>query len=180
MLDGEMYNPSDEELAIGRQRARRLTRLYNATHEDEVARRIEIITELFGAVGPRVEIEPPFRCDYGENILVGDNFYANFGCIILDCARVEIGSNVLLAPNVQIYTAAHPFDAAERASGREFARPISIGDNVWVGGGAIICPGVSIGENTIIGAGSVVTKNIPANVIAAGNPCRVLRENGGA
>lgn len=176
MLAGELYRAADEELTNGRLRARRLTRAFNGTHEDESTRRVEILCELLGAAGPRLEIEPPFRCDYGDNIYLGDNFYANFNCVILDCARVEIGCNVLLAPNVQIYTATHPFGAAERASGREFALPISIGDKVWIGGGAIICPGVSIGDNTIIGAGSVVTKSVPANVVAAGNPCRVLRE----
>jgi len=176
MLDGELYQPSGEELTNARLRARGLTRIYNATHEDESAQRVEILHELFGSAGPRIEIEPPFRCDYGDNISVGDNFYANFGCVILDCGRVEIGCNALLGPNVQIYTPIHPLDAAERATGLEFAKPITIGDNVWVGGGAIICPGVFIGDNTIIGAGSVVTKDIPPNVVAAGNPCRVLRE----
>lgn len=176
MLAGELYLASDEALVAARLRARRLTREFNATSEAEAEKRLEILRELLGKVGPRVEIEPPFRCDYGDHIHIGDNFYANFGCVILDCARVEIGANVLLAPNVQIYAATHPTDAAERLTLKELAAPVSIGDNVWIGGGAIICPGVSIGANTTIGAGSVVTKDIPPNVIAAGNPCRILRE----
>jgi maltose O-acetyltransferase len=176
MLTGELYNAADPELTAGRQRARSLTRRFNATTEEEPGERLKILRELLGAVGPRVEIEPPFRVDYGNNIFIGDNFYANFGCIILDCARVTIGENVMLAPNVQIYAAHHPIEAAERIKGPELASPITIGNNVWIGGGAIICPGVTIGDNTTIGAGSVVTKDIPANVVAAGNPCRVLRE----
>ncbi|MDF2524594.1 MAG: maa, partial [Clostridiales bacterium] len=120
-------------------------------------------------------IEAPFNCDYGYNIEVGENFYANYGCTILDVNKVIIGDNVLLAPNVQIYTAAHPVDPSKRLTGKEFAKPIVIGNNVWIGGGAIICPGVKIGDNVTIGAGSVVTKDVPENVVAAGNPCRVIR-----
>ena len=175
MLAGEMYLASDAELTAGRQRARALTRRFNATSEEQSAERHEILRDLFGAVGPRIEVETPFRCDYGSHIFVGDNFYANFGCIILDCARVQIGDNVLLAPNVQIYAAHHPTDAEARLTGRELASPITIGHNVWIGGNAIICPGVIIGDNVTIGAGSVVTRDIPANVVAAGNPCRVIR-----
>lgn len=121
-------------------------------------------------------LEPPFRCDYGSNIKVGKNFYTNFNCVILDVNTVTIGDNVLFAPNVQIYTAGHPLDVKGRVEDAiEFGYPITIGDNVWLGGGVIVCPGVNIGENTVIGAGSVVTKDIPANVVAAGNPCRVIR-----
>ena len=176
MLAGVLYLAADAELAAERRNARRLARLYNASTEDEDDVRQELLREWFGKVGAGISIEPPFRCDYGYNIRVGDNFYANYGCVILDCNVVEIGDNVLLAPGVQIYAAYHPVDPEERLTGRELAAPVTIGNNVWIGGGAIICPGVSIGDNTTIGAGSVVTKDIPANVVAVGNPCRVVRE----
>ena len=175
MLAGELYLAADEELVAQRLKARRLARLYNATTETDDEQRREILSQLFGAIGETISIEPSFQCDYGSNIFVGNNFYANFGCILLDCARIEIGDNVLLAPNVQLYTAYHPTDPQVRLGGKELASPITIGHNVWLGGGVIVCPGVRIGDNTIIGAGSVVTKDIPANVIAVGNPCRVIR-----
>ncbi|MEZ2319936.1 MAG: sugar O-acetyltransferase [Microcoleus sp.] len=175
MLAGELYLAADAELTCERQRARRLTRLYNATREDEASQRLEILTELCGAVGPKVEIEPPFYCDYGSNIYAGNGLYMNFGCVILDCNRVNIGENLLCGPQVQIYTAFHPTDPEIRLSGRELASEIHIGNNVWIGGGSIVCPGVTIGDGSTIGAGSVVVKNIPANVVAAGNPCRIIR-----
>lgn len=175
MLAGELYFSADPELIEMRRRARRLTRAFNETTEEEPERRRAIITELFGAVGPRLEIETPFRCDYGWNIFAGDNLYMNFGCVLLDCAPIRLGRNVLMAPNVHLYTATHPVDAAVRVTGRELAFPITIGDDVWIGGGAIVCPGVTIGDGCVIGAGSVVTKDIPAHTVAAGNPCRVLR-----
>jgi len=175
MLAGELYNASDYELVTGRKNASRLTRLYNATTEQEKEQRRQLLTELFGAVGKNINIEPPFHCDYGSNIYVGDDFYMNFGCVILDCAAVHIGNNVLCAPSVHIYTATHPTDPEIRRSGLELAAPVKIGNNVWLGGGAIVCPGVTIGDDTTIGAGSVVVKDIPARVVAAGNPCRVIR-----
>ncbi|MEG5044958.1 sugar O-acetyltransferase [Microcoleus sp. B4-C1] len=175
MLAGELYLAADEQLILERQRARRLARTYNSTREDEPDKRLEILAEWFGAVGPKVEIEPPFYCDYGSNIYAGNGLYMNFGCVILDCNRVNIGENLLCGPNVQIYTAFHPTDPEIRLSGRELAAEINIGNNVWIGGGSIICPGVTIGDNSTIGAGSVVVKNIPANVVAAGNPCRIIR-----
>lgn len=178
MLAGELYEPWDSELAALRQRARRLTRAFNQTTEEEGPRREALLQELFGSTGERIAIEPPFYCDYGLNIHVGDNFFMNFDCVILDCARVEIGRNVMCGPKVQIYTATHPVEAAERVKGPELARPVTIGDNVWIGGGAIICPGVTVGVNSTIAAGSVVTKDIPAGVVAGGNPCRVLRRLG--
>lgn len=176
MLSGELYLAADEELSSGRQRARRLTRIYNSTREDEQPKRLEILAELFGSVGPKVEIEPPFYCDYGSNIYAANGLYMNFGCIILDCHQVNIGENLLCGPNVQIYTAFHPTDPQIRLSGLELAAPIHIGNNVWIGGGSIICPGVTVGDNSTIGAGSVVVKDIPANVVVAGNPCRVIRQ----
>jgi len=177
MLSGELYLPYGEELTAARQRARALTRAFNSTTEDELARRTEILQELFGKTGANVFIEPTFQCDYGTQIELGDGVYMNFGCVILDCAKVTIGNGVLFAPNVHLYTASHPLDAAQRRAGWETAHPITIGDNVWIGGGSIVLPGVTIGENTVVGAGSVVTQDLPANVIAVGNPCRVIREN---
>jgi maltose O-acetyltransferase len=178
MLAGELYWAADAELVAGRRRAARLTREYNATTEEEMERRSLLLQELFGQVGPKIYIEPPFRCDYGSNIYAGENVYMNFGCIILDCSTVKLGDNLLCAPNVQIYAAHHPVSPAERLTGLELASPVTIGNNVWLGGGVIVCPGVTIGDNTTIGAGSVVTKDIPANVVAVGNPCRVIRELG--
>lgn len=175
MLAGDLYNAGDPELVAMRTRARRLTRAFNATTEEEGERRTELLHELFGALDSGF-IEPPFFCDYGTHIRAGKNFFMNFDCCILDCAEVVIGDNVMCGPKVQIYTAYHPLQASERTKGPELAAPIRIGNNVWLGGGAIICPGVTIGENTTIGAGSVVTKDIPANVFAAGNPCRVIRQ----
>ncbi len=176
MLAGELYRAADSELVAERQRARRLTRLYNSTTEQEIERRSQILHELFGAVGSTIEIEPPFYCDYGSNIYAGDGFYMNFGGVILDCNRVDIGEKVLCGPSVHIYTATHPIDPEIRLSGLELTAPVQIGNNVWIGGGVIICPGVTIGDDTTIGAGSVVVKDIPARVVAAGNPCRVIRE----
>jgi maltose O-acetyltransferase len=175
MLAGQLYRCTDPELAAALRRARRLTRLYNQTTEEEKERRVQLLAELFGRVGTPIEIEPPFACDYGTHISVGDGLFINFGCVILDCSYVEIGSNVQIGPGVHIYTAHHPLDPAVRASGLEMASPVRIGNNVWIGGGAIICPGVTIGDGTTIGAGSVVVKAIPAGVLAVGNPCRVIR-----
>ncbi len=175
MLAGELYRASDTELVAQRQKARRLTRLYNATTEEQMQQRSQILRELFGTVGSSIEIEPPFYCDYGYNIHAGDGFYMNFGCVILDCCPVHIGEKVLCGPSVQIYTATHPTDPDLRLSGLELAAPVRIGNNVWIGGGAIICPGVTIGDNTTIAAGTVVVKDIPARVVAGGNPCRVIK-----
>ncbi len=175
MLAGELYLASDPELALARQRASKLTRLYNNTREEQLETRQQILLELFDKIGNNLYITPPFYCDYGCYIKLGNNVYMNYNCMILDCNWVEIGDNVLLAPNVQIYPAYHPIDPELRLSGKELAAPIKIGNNVWIGGGAIICPGVEIGDNTTIGAGSVVVNNIPERVLAVGNPCRVIR-----
>lgn len=174
MLAGELYLAADPELAAESKRARRLLRMYNSTTEDEPELRSQILNQLFAKVD-LVEIVPPFHCDYGSNIYAGNQLYMNYGCVILDCNTVNIGENVKCGPYVQIYTAYHPTEPEIRLSGRELAAPIRIGNNVWIGGGAIVCPGVTIGDNTTIGAGSVVVKNIPANVVAAGNPCRIIR-----
>jgi maltose O-acetyltransferase len=176
MLAAEMYDATDPQLAAERQRARDLCKSLNESHDNEQELRNRIIRELFGSAGDAVWIEPPFYCDYGSNISLGSKVFLNFNCIILDPGAVIIGSNVLLGPSVQIYTATHPMSASERLNYLEFARPVKVGSDVWVGGGAIICPGVRIGTKSVIGAGSVVTHDIPAGVFASGNPCRIIRE----
>ncbi|WP_341525560.1 sugar O-acetyltransferase [Nostoc sp. UHCC 0302] len=175
MLAGELYLAEDPELTAESQQASRLLRRYNSTTVEQQEQRQQILQELFGKIGQKIIIVPPFHCDYGSNIYAGNGLYMNYGCVILDCNKVEIGENVLCAPYVQIYTAYHPLEPEIRLSGRELAAPIKIGNNVWIGGGAIICPGVTIGDGTTIGAGSVVVKDIPENVVAAGNPCRIIR-----
>ncbi|UZR94498.1 sugar O-acetyltransferase [Chondrinema litorale] len=176
MLAGEMYDPEDAELVAERKTARLLFQQYNATTEHDLEERKQILTELMGQNGDNVNIQPPFYCDYGYNIYLGKNCFFNFDCVILDVCKVTIGDNLMAAPKVQIYTATHPLDPVKRNSGRELGAEIKIGNNVWLGGGCIICPGVTIGDNSTIGAGSVVTRDIPANVFAAGNPCKVVKE----
>ncbi len=176
MLAGGMYDPSDPQLREEHLRAQRLMRSYNESADREGERRRQILGELLGRTGKEIRIEPPFYCDYGYNISLGENFFANYGCVFLDPASIRIGHDVMLASYVQLYTAYHPVDPAERCSGRELAAPIHIGDRAWLGGGVIVLAGVSIGENTTVGAGSVVTRDLPPNVVAAGNPCRILRQ----
>ncbi|SDL75666.1 maltose O-acetyltransferase [Salinimicrobium catena] len=176
MLAGKLYLAEDEELKKNNRKAKTLTHLFNQTTEDELAYRTELLKELFKTTGKNLYIEPPFRCDYGCHISIGENFYANYDCIIIDVCKVSIGNNVFFGPRVGLYTAAHPIDAAVRNTLLEFGKPIVIGNNVWIGGNAVINPGVTIGDKTIIGSGSVVTKDIPEGVIAAGNPCKVVRE----
>jgi maltose O-acetyltransferase len=175
MLAGELYLANDSELAADAQRAADLLDRYRQTASRDRATQRQILRALFGRVGEQPSIVPPFYCDYGSHIYIGDRFYMNYGGVILDCNEVQIGDDVLCGPYVQIYAAYHPTDPAERLTGRELAGPIRIGNNVWIGGGVIICPNVTIGDNVTIGAGSVVTKDIPANVVAVGNPCRVVR-----
>lgn len=175
MLSGEPYLSFGEELFAERQRAKELLHDYNNLKPSQVTERDTLLKDLLGKTGNHFFIEPPFRCDYGYNIEIGDNFYSNYNCIILDCAKVTIGNNVMLAPNVSIFTAGHPIDAEKRNEGWEYAFPITIGNNVWIGGNTVINPGITIGDNVVIGSGSVVTKNIPADCIAVGNPCKVLR-----
>ena len=176
MLSDELYIATDPLLTSMRSKARKLFSQYNQTSYDDLEARRGIMEQLLGKCGNNLDIQAPFYCDYGSHIYTGDNVVMNFNCIILDCAEVFIGNNVLFGPNVQVYTAYHPVLASERIKGPELAAPITIKDNVWVGGGAKICKGVTIGENTTIGAGSVVTRDIPPNVFAAGNPCRVIRQ----
>jgi maltose O-acetyltransferase len=176
MLAGELYNALDKELSEERVKARLLIKALNDTREDETGERNRILKELLPNASEGLWLQPPFYCDYGYNITLGKNVFFNFNCVILDVAPVIIGSRTLFGPNVQIYTATHPVNYKERSSGLEFAKPITIGEDVWVGGSAVICPGVKIGDRSVIGAGSVVTRDIPDDVFAAGNPCRVIRE----
>ena len=186
-LDGEIFNTSDSEIQSLIHRARALTKKYNLTASTERAERKEILSELFESIGSNVNIDTPFYCDYGKHISVGKNVIININCTFVDCNRIEIGNNVLIASNVQIYTATHSPNVNERLVAdlddnseipyfRTYALPVKIEDNVWIGGGVIILPGVTIGKNSVIGAGGIVTKSVPENCVAVGNPCRVIRE----
>lgn len=175
MLAGDLYDAMDKELVIERTRTRLLLQQLNNSAEDDSEARSRIIKELLPGAGEGLWLQPPFYCDYGSNIHMGEKVFFNFNCVVLDVMKVVIGSRTLLGPNVQVYTATHPLDHRERATGLEFAKPVVIGEDVWIGGSTVICPGVTIGDRSVIGAGSVVTKDIPADVMAAGNPCRVIR-----
>lgn len=175
MLAGELYDAADPVLVNERSQARLLLKRYNDSAVSQQELRLQLLKELIPSQGSGLWIEPPFYCDYGTNISVGDKVYFNFNCVVLDVMKLTIGSNVLFGPSVQIYTAMHPMEWKERALRLEFAKAITIGSDAWIGGGTIICPGVAIGNRSVIGAGSVVTKNIPDNVFAAGNPCRVIK-----
>lgn len=173
---GLLYDANnDAELIQQRLEAKVQVHAYNHLDPRDVEGKKRILKTLLGKTGEHVLIEAPFHCDYGYNIELGENFYSNVNLVILDCAKVSIGRNVFIAPNVGLYTAGHPLDAERRNQGLEYAHPITIRDNVWIGGGVTVLPGVTIGEGAVIGAGSVVTKDIPAHVVAVGNPCRVLR-----
>lgn len=176
MLSGQLYKASDQELLNDRCMTKEILFDFNALRPNHSIQGVKLLRSLLGKTNDTFVIEPPFRYDYGYNIEIGDNFYSNYNLTILDCAKVTIGDNVLIGPNVGIYTAGHPLQYDIRNQGYEFAFPISIGNNVWIGGSVVINPGISIGENSIIGSGSVVTKDIPSNVIAVGNPCKVLRD----
>lgn len=178
MLAGEMYNSADAQLVKDREYARRQVRIYNETSEAEGEKCTQLLRELFGSTGENVYMEPNIRVDYGYNIFVGENFSANFDCVILDVCEVSFGDNCMLAPGVHVYTATHPLDPTERNSGKEYAKPIIFGDNVWIGGSAVINPGVTIGDNVVIASGSVVTKDIPNNVVVGGNPAKIIKEIG--
>ncbi len=174
MLKGELYDPGDQTLVRARNKARDLCQAMNATREMERLERRRLLTELLGQGADTAWIQPPFYCDYGRNLYLGKHCYFNFNCVVLDVCDVRVGDHTLFGPAVQIYTAMHPMDAEARRH-KEFGQPVTIGSDVWVGGGAIICPGVTIGDRTVIGAGSVVTRDLPSDVFAAGNPCRVIR-----
>jgi maltose O-acetyltransferase len=175
MLAGELYEPLDPELTRRREKARELCWALNASKESEQTQRRGLLEQLLGRGGDSAWIQPPFFCDYGSNIQLGQKVYFNFNCVVLDVCEVRIGEFTLFGPSVQIYTATHPLNAAERRRA-EFAKPIDIGSDCWIGGASVILPGVKIGSRSVIGAGSVVTRDIPSGVVAAGNPCRVLRE----
>lgn len=176
MQKGLVYNDFDQDLFNKRVEAKKLFKAYNKTDDEEIDLRNKIMKQLFKNVGENVWIEPDFRCEFGKNITICDNVYINFGCIILDCSEVTIGSHTLLGPNIGLYAANHSTDATERINGGCYGKPIHIGNNVWLGGDVKVLQGVTIGDNTIIGAGSIVTKDIPDNVIAVGNPCKVIRK----
>lgn len=177
MLSGQMYNAADEELTKDRERCKCLCHRYNSLSPELVDERKNLMTQILGKTGENFLIEPNFWCDYGYNIEIGENFYVNHNCVMLDCAKITFGDNVFIAPNCGFYTAGHPLDFETRNSGLEFAKPIKVGNNVWIGGGVTVLPDVEIGDNVVIGAGSVVTKSIPANTVTVGNPCRVIKEN---
>lgn len=176
MLAGKLYKASDPQLDKETRHAKKLIRQYNATTEDDASLRQGILFDLFKKIGSPSYIEPPFRTDYGINTTIGKNFYANYDNIFIDVAPIKIGDNCMFGPRVSLYTAGHPISADIRNEQLEFGKPITIGNNVWIGGNAVINPGVTIGNNTVIGSGSVVTKDIPDNVVAAGNPCRMIRK----
>ncbi len=175
MLNGEMYYAPDKELAAERIKVKEMNYDYNLLRPSQSEEKERLLRKILGKAGKNLWVEAPFQCDYGYNIEVGDNFYANHNLIILDCAKVKMGNNVFIGPNVSIYTACHPIDAEERNTFYEFAKPVSIGNNVWIGGSVTILAGVTIGDNVVIGAGAVVTKDIPANTVAVGNPTKVIK-----
>ncbi len=173
---GELYNAADKELAAERVKAKKLCAEYNAIEYNDYQKRDRLLDRLVALHGENTVIEPNFFCDYGYNIIMGDNFYSNHNLVILDCAEVTIGNNVFVGPNCGFYTAGHPIDAEQRNSGLEYAKPIKIGSDVWIGGNVCVLPGVTIGDNTVIAAGSVVSEDIPSGTVAAGNPCKPVRK----
>jgi maltose O-acetyltransferase len=175
MLAGELYNSMGPALTGERQQAQRLLARYNASEPDDAAGRLVLLRQLLGAVGDNPDIQPAFRCDYGYNIRLGNRCFINYNCVFLDCAPIEIGDDLQMGPAVQLYAATHPLDRAARIAGWEFAKPIRIGSGVWIGGGAIVLPGVTIGDSCVVGAGSVVTRDLPPGTLALGNPARVVR-----
>lgn len=176
MLDGKAYLSFGEELFSERQFAKELVFEFNNLRPSEIEKRNEILKKLLGKTGESFFIEPPFRCDYGYNLTIGENFYSNYNFTVLDCGKVTIGDNVMIAPNVSLFTAGHPIHFEPRNLGVEYALPINIGNNVWIGGGVIVNPNITIGDNVVIGSGSVVTKDIPSNYVAVGNPCKLVRQ----
>ncbi|MDF0668308.1 MAG: sugar O-acetyltransferase [Nitrospira sp.] len=175
MLSGKLYRSVDSELVADTERVQRLLTQYNATPSEATEARMALLRQICGSVGDGAVIRPLFFCDYGYNIRLGRNAFINFNCVFLDCASIEIGDNLQMGPAVQLYTAAHPLEAEVRRSGLEYARPIRIGNDVWIGGGAIVLPGVTIGDRSVIGAGSVVVRDVPSAKVVAGNPARIIR-----
>ncbi|WP_192349676.1 sugar O-acetyltransferase [Algoriphagus sp. Y33] len=175
MLAGELYQAGDPELVAERLEARKLLKTFNDSDPEDSVYRISLVRKLFRKSGKNLWVEPPFYCDYGSNIEVGDDVFFNFNCVVLDVCKVTLGDRVLVGPNVQFYPATHPLDPIPRGQLWEYGKPIAIGSDVWIGGSAVICPGVSIGERTVIAAGAVVTKNFPSDVVVAGNPAKVIK-----
>ena len=175
MLAGELYQAGDPELVADRLRARKLVKTFNDSDPGDTEYRVSLIRKIFGKAGKNFWVEPPFYCDYGTNIEVGDDVFFNFNCVVLDVVKVTLGDRVLVAPNVQFYPATHPLEAKPRGEMWEYGKPITIGNDVWIGGSAVICPGVTIGERTVIAAGAVVTKSFPADVVIGGNPAKVIK-----
>jgi maltose O-acetyltransferase len=176
MVAGEPYDPSDPALVADRERARDLTRRYNATSEAESGHRERLLRELFDAVGEDPAVKPPVRCDYGYNVAVGDDFFANYGCVFLDATSISFGDRCMLGPGVHVYAVTHPIDPDERATGRERGRPVTVRDDVWIGGRAVLNPGVTVGDGAVVASGAVVTEDVPARTVVGGNPARVIRE----
>lgn len=176
MISGKLYNPLAENLPTERLNVKKLCQKYNNLSPDDMLKRTSIMSKILRKTGQNFLIEQPFWCDYGYNIEIGENFYSNHNLVILDPAKVKFGDNVFIGPNCGFYTPEHPIDAEERNKGLEYAKPITVGNNVWFGGGVQVLSGVTIGDNVVIGAGSVVTKDIPSNVVAVGNPCRISRK----
>ncbi len=176
MLAGELYRADDAELVADAARCARVVQDYNAIAADDHERRAQLLRDLLGRMGTGVVIVPPVFFDYGCNTTIGDRTFLNCGAVILDCGPVDIGDDVQIGPNVQLLTPTHPLDPAERRAGWEAQKPVKISNGVWLGGGVIVCPGVTIGEDSVVGAGAVVTRDVPAGVLAAGNPCRVIRD----
>lgn len=175
MLAGELYQAGDPELARERLLARKTLKSFNDSDPEDTELRISLIKKLFGKAGKNLWVEPPFYCDYGYNIEVGDDVFFNFNCVVLDVCKVTLGDRVLVGPNVQFYPATHPLDPVKRGELWEYGKPIAIGSDVWIGGAAVICPGVTIGDRTVIAAGAVVTKDFPSDVVIAGNPANVIK-----
>ncbi len=176
MLAGEAFKTNDAELMQDKSDARTLAERFNRSSEDEIILRKQLLRQLFGKCGENIMIKPPFHCDYGYNIFLGEKFFANFDCVFLDAAPIIIGDNCMIGPKTCIYAISHPLTPDERAEGIGLPKKVTIGDNVWIGGGVTILPGVSLGNNVVVGAGSVVTKSFPDNVVIAGNPARVIKE----
>lgn len=175
MLAGELYQAGDPELVAERLKVRKLVKTFNDSDPEDTEFRVSLIRKIFGKAGKNFWVEPPFYCDYGYNIEVGDDVFFNFNCVVLDVVKVTLGDRVFVAPNVQFYPATHPLDSKSRGEMWEYGKPISVGNDVWIGGSAMICPGVSIGDRTVIAAGAVVTKSFPADVLIGGNPARFIK-----
>ena len=175
MLAGELYQAGDLELVAERLKARKLVKTFNDSDPEDTELRISLIRKIVGKAGKNFWVEPPFYCDYGSNIEVGDDVFFNFNCVVLDVCKVTLGDRVFVAPNVQFYPATHPLDSVKRGKMWEYGKPITIGNDVWIGGSAVICPGVSIGDRTVIAAGAVVTKDFPADVVIGGNPAKIIK-----